>query len=699
MSDTQEEVKAGHRHEEIAIVGMGCRFPGRVKSPEDFWNLLKNGTDAIVETPPERWSLQGFYHPDREQPGKVVTRHGGYVDDFDQFDPSFFGISPHEAERMDPQQRLLLHVTWEALEQGGHQPKDLRGTSTGVYIGAFALDYHALQFSDPFQRDASPYTAAGSMMTMISNRISYLFDFRGPSMTIDTACSSSLVAVHQACESLRRGESQMAVAGGVLLSFTPQYSVVESKAGFLSPDGRCQAFDAAANGYVRGEGIGVVVLKRLKDALAEGDTVQAVIMASGVNQDGMTVGITVPNPDAQEQLIRATLAKSGLSPSDVQYVEAHGTGTPVGDPIEAQAVGAVYGKERPDHQPLVIGSCKTNIGHCESAAGVAGLIKTALALKHQKIPPHLHFQNSNPAIPFAEWNLHVPTSLEPWPEHEGLTVGAVNSFGFGGTNAHVIVRAPEPYEQPQQAGGPDVSRPSLLPLSGRYAEALPMWADAYLQKISGVQGDSAPSPSDICFSAGTKRESHSFRHALLFESPEELQTLLKQAANGECSERIISGKKAVKEPPKVVFAFSGMGPQWWAMGRQLLEREPVFRETVLRCDQLFHSLGDWSILKEFQREERESRIQESDIAMTLNFVLQVALLELWRSWGVVPDAVVGHSAGEVAAFYGAGVYSLSDALTVVHHRSRLLRRLQGRGTMLAVGMPAGVVAGQEGGIG
>ncbi|KQO17260.1 type I polyketide synthase [Paenibacillus sp. Leaf72] len=710
-----------HTNEEaIAIIGMGCRFPGGVNNPEQFWELLKNGTDAIVEVPPERWKNTDFYHPDRDKPGKMVTRHGGFIDGIDRFDPEFFGISPHEAHHMDPQQRHLLEVTWEALEDGGQRPALLRGREVGVFVGAFALDYHALQFGDPFQRDAGPYTAASSMTTMISNRISYIYDFCGPSMTIDTACSSSLVSLHLACESLRKGESELAVAGGVVLIFTPQYTLVESRGGFLSPEGRCKTFDNSADGYVRGEGVGMLVLKRLEDALADGDPIQAVIMASSVNQDGHTASITVPSSEAQERLIRKTLGKAGISAADVQYVEAHGTGTPVGDPIEARAIAAAYGEGRTESEKLFIGSCKTNIGHTEAAAGVAGLIKTVLCLQHKQIPPNLHFHNPNPAIRFDEWGIRVPVKLEPWPSHDGEAIAAVNSFGYGGTNAHVIVREPSVSEKdilPQEeasliavqagyrrdgerqaaadvdtraAAGPSAvveqkgfaaQRSYLLPFSARRAEGLQLLSKSYLHRLSSP----GLALEDLCWSAGERREHHAHRQASIAKDSDVLAELLAAAGEGKAAQGVITGMNRPSDKPRLAWVFSGMGPQWYGMGRQLLKLEPVFRETMEQCDRLFEEIAGWSMLAELEKDEADSLMDETEISMPISCALQIALAELWRSWGIVPESIVGHSAGEVAAFYAAGVYPLKHALQIVYHRSRLLQRLSGRGGMAAVG--------------
>jgi len=725
--ETYQTAAGRDMREAIAVVGMGCRFPGGVNNPEQFWELLRRGQDAIIEVPPERWGLDDYYDPDRESNGKMVTRFGGFIDGMDQFDPEFFGISPNEAERMDPQQRQLLEVAWEALEDGGHVPAKLRGTDVGVFIGAFSLDYHALQFGDPFQRSVSTYTAAGSMATMLSNRISYIYDFRGPSMTIDTACSSSLVSLHLACESLRSGESSMALAGGVVLTFAPQYTVVESAGGFLSPEGRCKTFDASASGYVRGEGVGVVALKRLTDAMEAGDPIQAVILASSVNQDGHTVGITVPSGDAQAQLIRDTLRKAGVKPTDIRYVEAHGTGTPVGDPIEAGAIGEVYGEGRPASEPLLVGSCKTNIGHTESAAGIAGFMKAVLCLRHRQIPPHLHLQQPNPAIAFDRLRLKLPTAMETWPEHEGPAIAAVNSFGFGGANAHAIVREPLPHERkttgsagtwaaalsgaeaaevqlgvpPAEAGleaaGADLSRERVyvLPLSARKAEALEQARAAYRQRLTENGGSQPLALEDLCWSAGVRREHHNYRQALVFRSREELDALLKGSGPaGDATQAgfLFSGRKPSGEKPKLVWTFSGMGPQWYGMGRQLLRQEPLFRETMERGDALFAPIAGWSMLAELCKDEADSRMNEAAISMPISFLLQVSLAALWRSWGMTPDLIVGHSAGEVAAFYEAGVYTLEDALRVVYHRSRLLDRMSGTGGMAFVAVSETEVA-------
>lgn len=429
----------------VAIVGMGCRLPGGASDHRTFWRNLVAGKDCITPTPPDRYDVRTLGSRFRDKPGRLVGGRGGYIDGFDEFDPAFFGISPREADHMDPQQRKLLEVAWEALEDGGQRPADLAGSNVAVYVGAFTLDYKILQFADLGFTSLAAHTATGTMMTMVSNRISYCFDFRGPSLSVDTACSSSLVAVHLACQALHNGETDLALAGGTLLHMAPQYTVAETKGGFLSPEGRSRTFDAAADGYVRAEGVGLVALKRLDDAVRDGDRIHAVILASGVNQDGHTNGITVPNPDAQVDLIRRVCAEAGITPGDLQYMEAHGTSTPVGDPIEANALARALAVGRAPGAHAYVGSVKTNIGHTESAAGIAGLIKTVLSIEHRTIPPHINLENLNPAIDPATLPYEIPTRPTAWPAHEGPARAGVNSFGFGGTNAHVVLEeAPPP---------------------------------------------------------------------------------------------------------------------------------------------------------------------------------------------------------------------------------------------------------------
>ncbi len=677
----------------IAIIGIGCRFPGGVTGPDSYWRLLSGGVDATRDLPPGRWAVDKFYDPEPGKSGKMATFHGGFLERIDEFDAQFFGISPREAIWLDPQQRMLLQVTWEALEDAGQVAEQLAGSDIGVFVGGFTLDYQLLQNYGVYSRyQLQTHSATGMMMTMLANRLSYIFDFRGPSMAIDTACSASLVATHLAVQSIWNGECALAVAGGSNVMIAPNMTIAESKGGFLAPDGRCKTFDVSANGYARGEGAAVVLLKPLDRALADGDPVYAVICGTAVTQDGHTNGITVPNPVAQEQAMLRAYRTAGIVPSQVQYVEAHGTGTPVGDPIEARAIGSVVSAGRPEDQRCLIGSVKTNIGHLEAAAGVAGLIKTALALKHRQIPPHLHLHEPNRDIPFDELRLRVPTTLEEWPACEGPRYAGVNSFGFGGTNAHVVLReAPERVDRlPHDGVGRD--RTYLLPMSARSPEALTEVARAYRNFLS----DQPPDLRDLAYSASLRRSHHDHRLALSARSASEavgkLDAYLTDGAApggsaGPLSPGgVSSGRVQAGGPPKVAFVCSGMGPQWWAMARSLLTDEPVFRAAVERCDAELARYTGWSLLEAMTAAEDESRMAETEIAQPANFAVQVGLYDLWRSWGIEPAAVIGHSTGEVAAQYIAGVLSFAEAIRVVYYRSSLQQRASGSGRMLAVGL-------------
>lgn len=703
MNYNQSENVCNSQKEPIAIIGIGCRFPGGANDPKTFWSLLENGVDAIAEVPEDRWNLRTFYDPDRQKPGKTYTRWGGFIERIDQFDAEFFGISPREAALIDPQQRLLLEVAWESLEDGGQVPEKLAGSKTGVFVGLYIHDYQYIQLDPSARHLIGAQMTTGTAMSIAANRLSYVFDFHGPSLALDTACSSALVAVHLACQSIWNGESTLALAGGVNAMLKPDMTIGMCKASMLSPDGRCHSFDAAANGFVRGEGAGMVLLKPLSQALADKDPIYAVIQGSAVNQDGHTNGITVPNGKAQEAAIRAACQQAGVSFEQIQYVEAHGTGTAVGDPIEVNALGAVLGRHRAPGEECIIGSVKSNIGHLESAAGIAGLIKAALALKHRQIPPNLHFQTPNPKIAFEELHLRVPQRLEPWPENgSGRYLAGVNSFGFGGTNAHVILEgvetSPETPAQPQDQGSRE-GQALLLPLSARSSKALQAVAQATHNFLTALDSNSHVSLQDVCYTASLRRGHHDYRLALVADSTEKLVEhleafLVEETRLGTSSGRLTPGKS-----PKVAFVFSGMGPQWWAMGRQLLQQEPVFQETIKKCDTLLKQYTDWSLWDELTALEVRSRIHETEIAQPAIFAVQVALAALWRSWGIVPDAIVGHSVGEVAAACVAGALSLEDAVRVIFHRSRVQAKAAGHGKMLAVGLSAQeaqqILAGHE----
>ncbi|MGC2163614.1 MAG: beta-ketoacyl synthase N-terminal-like domain-containing protein, partial [Silvibacterium sp.] len=667
------------KNEPIAIIGIGCRFPG-TSNPAAFWQLLREGVDAIREVPADRFDHHAFYEPDPATPGKINTRWGGFLEQVDQFDLNFFGISPREASHMDPQQRLLLEVSWEALQDAGQAPERLAGTQAGVFIGIATNDYGQLQWNDLERIDA--YVGTGNAMSIAANRISYTFDFRGPSLAIDTACSSSLVAVHLACCSLRNGESTLALAGGVNLILSPAIAIGFTKAGTLAPDGRCKAFDARANGYVRSEGAGVVVLKLLSKAWADGDPIYAVIRGSAVNQDGRSNGLMAPNPQAQEAVLREAYRQAAISPGKVQYVEAHGTGTLLGDPIEAKALGAVLGVERPPGRWCALGSVKTNLGHLEAAAGVAGLIKVALAIRHREIPPSLHFEKPNPHIHFDELPLRVQTTLSPWPAESGSALAGVSSFGFGGTNAHVVLEEAPP-EIPEMRDAERKIGTQLLPLSARSPEALRSLARAYQHLLATAE--SAALLRDICYTASVRLSHHEHRLAVSGDSPAQLLESLEAFCQGEAHPGLSSGRKFSSRRRKLVFVFPGQGGQWFGMGRRLLEQEAVFREVVERCDLAMRPYGDWSLLAELMATDAaNSRLNEIDIIQPALFAIQVALAALWRSWGIEPQAVVGHSLGEVAATYVAGALSLDDAVRVICHRSQLFKRTNGQGAMAAV---------------
>ncbi|HEU4594643.1 MAG TPA: type I polyketide synthase, partial [Pyrinomonadaceae bacterium] len=682
--------------EPIAIIGMACRYPG-AENPSAFWRLLRGGVDAVRETPADRWDVDAFYDEDAQAPGKMNTRWGGFLEQVDQFDPHFFKISPREAVHLDPQQRLLLEVSWEALEDAGQVPANLGGTQTGVFVGIMGNDYGDTPMTEPDL--VNFYTFPGVARCIAANRLSYFFDFRGPSMAIDSACSSSLVAILLACRSLWNRESTLALAGGVNLMLSPEGTVWYAKAGLLARDGRCKTFDARADGLVRGEGCGIVVLKRLSDALADGDNIQAVIRGGATNQDGRSNGLTAPNRWAQEALIREACREAGVSPGELQYVEAHGTGTALGDPIEALALGAVLAEGRAEGSACAVGSVKTNIGHLEAAAGVAGLMKVVLMLKHRELAPSLHYEQPNPHIPFDQLPLQVQQALAPWPGAERLA--GVNSFGFGGTNAHLIVgEAPAPARavdeaepsadeeltgaepQTERAGLTDAEQASLLlPLSARTAEALRAQAQALRQFLS-ADGASLRL-SDICYTAGVRRTHHEHRLALVGQTREDLVGHLSSFLEGATHPAIAAGRsKAHGRRARLAFIFGGQGPQWWGMGRQLLRDEKVFRESLEMCDEAFGREAGWSLLAELTAEE--SRVAETEVAQPCLFALQVGLAALWRSWGVEPDALVGHSVGEVAAAHVAGVLSLTDAVRVIFHRSRLMQRVTGAGKMAAV---------------
>ena len=682
------DARAESADEPIAVVGIGCRFPG-ADGPAAFWRLLSGGVDAITEISPDRWGADAFYRPDVTT---TATRWGGFLDQVDQFDPEFFGISPRESARMDPQQRLLLEVAWEALEDAGQVPERLEGSRTGVFIGISTNEYGPLQFARLALVDA--YTGTGNALSIAANRLSYIFDFRGPSMAIDTACSSSLVAIHLACRSLREGDCTLALAGGANVILSPALSINFRKAGVMAADGRCKTFDARADGYVRGEGTGIVVLKPLTQALADGDPIYAVIRGSATNQDGRTNGLMAPSRQSQEAVLAEAYRRADLSPGVVDYVEAHGSGTSLGDTIEAKALGTVLAEGRAPGSRCLIGSVKTNIGHLEAAAGVAGLIKIALALRHRMIPPSLNFTEPNPLIPFDNLPLRVAENLTPWPENGGRAVAGVSAFGFGGANAHVVVTEAPPVRVTQPADDTVEDRVELLPLSARSAEALATLAGRYEEALK------ARAPlADLCYTAGARRGHHDHRLAVVGASPAELSESLAAYREGMAGPGLFSGHCRPGRRPGVVFVFSGQGSQWFGMGRRLHAQEPAFRDALAMCD---HAMGphlERSVVAELLADDGDSWLSDIGVIQPAIFAVQVALAALWRSWGVEPEAVVGHSLGEVAAAHVAGALSLEDAARVICGRARVLRRASGRGAMVAAELSLteahDLIAGQQ----
>jgi len=666
-AESDSDGRVDRADEPIAVIGVGCRFPG-ADGPAAFWRLLRDGVDAIGEIPPDRWNVDAA--------GPAVTRWGGFLDQVDQLDAQFFGISPREAVRMDPQQRLLMEVAWEALEDAGQVPEELAGSRTGVFVGMSTYDYGHFQLGQLDHVDA--YTGTGSALSIAANRLSYFYDFRGPSMAIDTACSSSLVATHLACRSLRDGECTLALVGGANVILSPAQGINFGNAGVMAADGRCKTFDARADGYVRGEGAGIVVLKPLSRALADGDPIYAVIRGSATNQDGRTNGLMAPSRGSQEAVLAEAYRRADLSPGAVGYVEAHGSGTSLGDAIEATALGTILAEGRSPGSRCAVGSVKTNIGHLEAAAGVAGLIKVALALRHRAIPPSLNFAEPNPLIPFDSLPLHVAQTLTPWPENGGRAVAGVSSFGFGGANAHIVLTEAPQVRVTRPTDHAAHDRVQLLPLSARSPEALTALAGRYeLALATGVP------LADLCYTAGARRGHHDHRLAVVAASSAELSESL-AAHRGEAPHPGVSaGHCRPGQQPGVVFVFSGQGSQWHGMSQRLYAQEPVFRDALDRCDHAMRPHLDGSVVAELLADQADCGLSDIGVIQPAIFAVQVALAALWRSWGVEPEAVVGHSLGEVAAAHVAGALSLEDAAQVICGRARLLRRAGGSGAMVA----------------
>jgi len=669
--------------EPIAVVGMACRFPGGAVDLDSFWELLENGVDAVSEIPRDRWDVDAFYDPNPDAPGKMYCRRGGFLQNVDGFDPQFFNISPREAVSLDPQHRLLLEVTWEALENAGHNPLALRGSLTGVFVGIGADDYAKLQVRLASPESVTAYSGTGNAYCYGAGRLSFFFGAQGPSFPVDTACSSSLVAGHLACQSLRLRECNLAIVGGVHLMLSPAGSIFLSRARALAPDGRCKTFDARADGYVRGEGCGVVILKRLSDAVASNDRILALIRGSAINHDGPSSGFTVPNGQAQQAVIKAALAAGGVEPRGVSYVEVHGTGTPLGDPIELRSLAAVLGRDagRAVDKPLVIGSVKTNIGHLEPAAGIAGLIKVILALQNGAIPAHLHLEQVNPHVDLDAGPFTIPTSLSPWPRGSEPRVAGVSSFGLSGTNAHMIVQeAPERSRATMPAERPL----HLFTLSAKDDRALTELAARCSRHIAG-SGDSA---ADVCFTASVGRAHFGQRIALVTDSAAHLSGALAAFAEGRPPVELRRGKAHGRRGPKIAFLFTGQGSQYVGMGRALYETQPTYRQALDKCAVRLDAVLPAPLLSLMHGDANDKAVanllDQTIHAQPALFALEYALAELWRSWGVEPAALLGHSIGEFVGACLAGVLSLDDALELVAARGRLMQSLPREGAMIAV---------------
>ncbi|NES81557.1 MAG: acyltransferase domain-containing protein [Moorea sp. SIO2B7] len=666
--------------EKIAIIGVGCRFPS-ADNPADFWELLSNKVDAIRElsSRPFDW---GLLNEDSLVPtiGKSKNVWGGFLENIEYFEPNFFQISPKEAERMDPQQRLLLEVAWESLEDAGIVPsKELSATQTGVFLGASNYDYGlVLAKTKP---PINAYNGIGTSLAIIANRLSYLLNLRGPSLVIDAACASSLVAIHYACESLLSGESNLCLAGGVSLILSPEATLSLFHAQMMAADGRCKTFDAAADGYVRGEGCGVVVLKRLSDALRDGDNIQGIIRGSAINQDGLSNGLTAPNGPAQQAVIRKALANAEVKPSQISYVETHGTGTPLGDSIEVNALKTVLMEDREANQPCWIGSVKTNIGHLEAASGIASLIKVVLSLKHGEIPANLNFKELNPYIKIKNTPIQIPIETQEWPAQEEARLAGVNAFGFGGTNAYLILE-----EAPPQVKSQNLRDRSchLLTLSAKTELSLQGLVSRYQNHL-----DTEPDQeiANICYTANTGREHFQHRLAVVAESKEQLREKLATFATDQENTALFSNQVS-KKRPKIAFLFTGEGSQYINMGRQLYENQPIFRQTIEQCNEILspyleHSLLD-ILYPDQAGEEIPSLLDQTAYSQPALFAFEYALYQLWQSWGIKPKAVMGYDVGEYVAATVAGVFSLEDGLKLIAHRGQLMRQLPSGGDMVSV---------------
>jgi acyl transferase domain-containing protein len=699
--------------EPIAIVGIGCRFP-KAKNPEAFWQLLCNGIDAIAPIPNERWDIDSFYHPSPDAPGKMNVRWGGFLEEVDRFDAEFFGMSADEVEHTDPQQRLFLEVAWEALENAAIVPTSLAGSKTGVFIGLCTIDYHRLLYKK--FSCIGPYSGTGTTPCVTANRLSYLLDLRGPSMAIDTACSSSLVTVHLACQSLRSGESDLCLAGGVNLILSPDSTISSSQTGMLSVEGRCKTFDASADGYVRGEGCGVIVLKRLSDAVRDKDNILALIRGSAANHNGLSNSLSAPNGLAQQAVIRQALANANVQPSQISYVDAHAVGTAIGDAIEFKALKTVLMEGREPEQPCWIGSVKTNIGHLEAAAGISALIKVVLSLQHEKIPPHLHLNQLNSYISLEDTPLSIPSVAQEWQRSNQSRFAGVSAFGFGGTNAHVVVEeAPTEkaegrgqraegmrrYEKEEVGAHGVLPNSDQLPVKTHRILTLSAKSDIALREMVQRYDEflaSHPDVSleDVCFTANTGRSHFDYRLCIVTNSLSQLRQQLNDFLNEKETDGLLKGRVKGRKRPKIAFFFPEDESKDLVRDCHFYETQPIFRKAVDKCREILQSyLGihefdqkievqastfkDKSFWEEFKLPPKTTLLPSAlcllpsfDDRIAL-FAHEYALAQLWQSWGIKPKAVMGDGVGEYVAATIAGVFSLEDALKLVVEQTRLMQ--------------------------
>jgi amino acid adenylation domain-containing protein len=665
--------------DQLAVIGIGCRFPGNVSSPEAMWTLLKSAQNAVGIVPGDRWNIDTYFDKQEDTPGKMYTRHGGFIEQADQFDPLFFGISPKEAAAIDPQQRLLLEVCWEALEHAGIAPSSLRGTDSGIFVGISTDDYQqVIRDNNDVTYYEDAFTGLGIERSIAAGRIAYLLDFHGPALQLDTACSSSLLSIYQAGQSLLRKECSLALAGGVNLMLSPDTTIKLCRMKALSPTGQCKTFDDSADGYVRGEGAGVVVLKRLDDALAAGDHILAVIKGGAVNHDGQSNGLTAPNGIAQQQLIEKALRNAAVEADSIHYVETHGTGTRLGDPVEVLALNAVYGRSRKKEQPLLLGALKSNIGHLEAAAGIAGFIKTVLSLQHRQIPATLHFNTPNRFIPWKDMSVKVVDALTPWPSATPLRRAAVSAFGLSGTNVHLIL---------EEAPAVTVKEEKQLPaypllLSAKTPAALQAMADRYISFLP----QSGASIASIARSTAISRDAYTYRLAWQATSTDDAARQLQAYVTGKGQHSVATGN-TLTSPGKIAWLFTGQGAQYWNMGRELYDTNEVFRRVIDDCDVLLKKSWPFSLtdlLYKKNKEEANTLLRQTVFTQPALFAIECALAEVWKSWGIVPDIVLGHSAGEYAAAYAAGVFSLYEGLALITARAALMNAVKEEGTMAVI---------------